>query len=71
MNLKHIRERISGGFKPFVIETSAGSRFEVPHTEFIAVGKSVVVVLGRDDSSTKIDALHITALHDLPARKRR
>jgi hypothetical protein len=71
MNLKHIRDRISGGFKPFVIETSAGSRFGVPHPEFIAIGKTVVVVLGPDDSSAKIDAQHITALHDLPARKQK
>ena len=71
MNLNHIRERLTGGFKPFVIETSAGSRYEVPHPEFIAVGKAVVVVLGRNDSSTKIDDLHITALHDLPTNKRR
>lgn len=71
MNLKHIRERLAGGFKPFAIQTSSGARFAVPHPEFIAIGKSVVVVLGKDDCSTKIDALHITAIEDLPNKKHR
>jgi hypothetical protein len=43
----------------------------VPHPEFIMVGRNVVAVLGKDDSVTTIDALHIVAIEDLPAAKRR
>ncbi len=42
---------------------------EVPHHDFIAVGKNVVVVLDEKDHSAKIDALHIVSIEDLAARK--
>ncbi len=71
MNLAQVRSRLRNGFQPFALVTTDGRRFEVPHPEFIAVGKSVVVVLGRDDLSTKIDALHIVSLEDLPTRKKK
>jgi hypothetical protein len=66
MNLNRIRERLVNGFKPFTIGTSDGQRYPVPHPEFLAIGKGVVVVLGRDDSVTTLDALHIVAVEDLP-----
>ena len=69
MNLEHIRERLQNGFKPFALVTSDGRRFEVPHHDFIAVGKNVVVVLDEKDYSTKIDALHIVSVEDLPVRR--
>lgn len=71
MNLAQVRSRLRNGFQPFALVTTGGRRFEVPHPEFIAVGKSVVVVLGRDDLSTKIDAIHIDSLEDLPVRKKK
>ncbi len=71
MNLAQIRSRLRNGFQPFALVTTDGRRFEVPHPEFIAVGKSVVVVLGNDDLTTKIDALHIVSLEDLPTRKKK
>jgi hypothetical protein len=67
MNLERIRERLSGGFRPFAIETSGGKRYQVPHPEFLAVGRGVVVVLGQNDTVTTLDALHIVGLEDLPA----
>lgn len=67
MNLERIRERLSGGFRPFAIETSGGKRYQVPHPEFLAVGRGVVVVLGQNDTVTTLDALHIVGLVDLPA----
>ncbi len=69
MNLDHIRERLQNGFQPFVMVTTDGRRFEVPHHDFIAVGKNVVVVLDEKDHSAKIDALHIVSIEDLAARK--
>ena len=71
MNLEHIRERRRNGFQAFVLTTTDGRRFEVPHQDFIAVGKNVVVVLDRKDHSTKIDGLQIVSVDDFPARKRK
>lgn len=71
MNLDRIRERLTGGFKPFVLETSGGKRYEVPHPEFLAIGRGVVVVLGSNDSVNTIDAPHIVGLDDLPAKQKR
>ena len=67
MNLERIRERLSGGFRPFAIATSGGKRYQVPRPEFLAVGRGVVVVLGQNDTVTTLDALHIVGLEDLPA----
>jgi hypothetical protein len=71
MNLDHIRERLHNGFEPFVLTTTDGRRFEVPHQDFVAVGRNVVVVLDEKDHSAKIDALHIVSIEDLPTRKRK
>jgi len=71
MNLDHIRERLQNGFQPCALVTSDGRRFEVPHHDFIAVGKNVVVLLDQKDGSIKIDALHIVSIEDLPARKKK
>jgi uncharacterized protein YrrD len=68
MNLTQIRERLSNGFRPFVVEVTSGRRFEVPHPEFIMVGKNVIVVMGRNDVATTIDALHIVSIKDLPPK---
>jgi hypothetical protein len=71
MNIERIRERLSNGFKPFVMELFSGKRVKVPHPDFIMIGKNVVVVMGEDDSLTSVDALHIAAVDELPASKRR
>ena len=71
MNLDRIRERLTNGFRPFILELSSGKRLRVPHPEFISIGKSVVVVMGKNDSVTIADALHIHSLENLPASKRR
>jgi hypothetical protein len=71
MNIERIRERLSNGFKPFVLELSSGKRVKVPHPDFIMIGRSVVVVMGENDSVTTVDALHIAAVEELPASRRR
>ena len=71
MNLDRIRERLTNGFKPFVLALSSGRRLRVPHPDFIMIGKNVVVVIGENDSVTTADALRIVALSDSPAPKRR
>jgi hypothetical protein len=69
MNLARIRERLSNGFRPFAIELTNGRRFEVPHPEFLIVGRNVIGVLGRNDVITTIDALHIVSVNDLPRKR--
>jgi hypothetical protein len=70
MILDHIRERLHNGFQPFALITTDGRRFEVPHQDFVAVGKNIIVLLDETDHSTKIDALHIVSIEDLPIRRR-
>lgn len=62
VNVQRIKELITGGFKPFVIRMSDGRSYAVPHPEFVAVGKGVVVVIGKNDRVNTLDALHITAI---------
>jgi len=71
MRITDIRERLSNGFEPFLLRLTDGRRIEVPHPDFIAVGKHVVVVLYRSDVARKIDVLHIVSIEDLPQRRRR
>jgi hypothetical protein len=71
VNLNRIRELLENGFKPFVLELSSGRRIPVPHPDFVAIGKGVVVVIGKDDSITRVDALHITAVRELPSTHKR
>ena len=71
MNLERIREKLSNGFKPFVLELSSGKRVPVLHPDFVAIGQGVVVVVGQNDAVSTLGALHITAIEDLPASPRR
>lgn len=71
LNLDILRKRLREGFQPFALVTTDGRRFSVPHPEFVAVGKGVVVVLHPDDTSSTLDALHIVSIESLPSRKPR
>ena len=71
MNLDRIRERLSNGFRPFVLETSSRRRVPVLHPDFVAIGKGTVVVMGEDDSITTLDALHIVSMEDLPGSRKK
>jgi len=70
MNLDRIRERLQNGFKPFALELSSGKRVVIPHPDFVALGKGVVVVIGKNDAVTTLGALHIAAIQDLPTPRR-
>jgi len=69
MNITRIKKLVTGGFKPFILHLSDGRKFSVPHPEFVAVGKSVVVVIDKDDQVNTIDPLHIVSLAEKPAHK--
>jgi hypothetical protein len=64
MNIDRIRGMVTGGFKPFTIYLSDGRKFPIPHPEFIAVGKKVVVVIAKGDRVHTIDPIHITSVED-------
>ena len=64
MNSQEIRGRMQNGFRPFTLHVTDGRHFTVPHSDFIAVGKNVVVVIGEDDVSRTIDPLHIVSLEE-------
>ena len=68
MNLDKIRKKLSGGFRPFLIRTSDGREFAVPHPEFIAVGKYEVAVVDKDGDIDLLDPLHIVSLRSLVGR---
>lgn len=62
MSIDKIRKRLTGGFRPFVLRTSDGREFPVPHPEFIAVGKSDVAVVDKTGDINVLEALHIVSI---------
>lgn len=69
LNLNPLCDRLAGPFTPFVIQLSDGRKFEVPHRDFIAVGKGVVSIVDERDSTHTVDALHIVSISDVPPRR--
>lgn len=65
LNLEHIRKRLGPAFQPFTIRLSDGHSFEVPHPDFIAVGRGVVSVIDQRDVQHTLDALHIVSVNDV------
>ena len=68
MSIDKIRKRLTGGFRPFVLRTSDGREFPVPHPEFIAVGKSDVAVVDKTGDINVLEALHIVSIKTPKAR---
>lgn len=64
-------------FEPFRIHMSDGSRFDVPHRDFILVTRREVIVAIRQDGedlphhTVFCDPLHITRIEPLRPRRRR
>ena len=69
LNLNPLRDRLAGPFTPFVIWLSDGRKLEVPHRDFIAVGKGVVSIVDGRDSTHTVDALHIVSISDPPPKR--
>jgi hypothetical protein len=69
MNLDQLRKRLTGGFRPFTVCLSDGRKLPVPHPEFVAVGRNVVVLIGPDDFANVIDPIHIVTLEQKVAEK--
>lgn len=64
MTLEELRKRLTDGFRPFVLRTSDGREFPVPHKEFIFVTKRSVIVADQDGCVDILDPLHISSIHE-------
>lgn len=68
VNIEKIRKRVTGGFQPFILRTSDGREYSVPHPEFIMFGKFEVAVVDRDGDIDLLDPQHIVSLKSLTGR---
>ena len=62
LNLQPIRDRLGPDFQPFLIHLSDGRSFNVPHPDFIAVGRGVVLLVDEQDRSHILDTLRIVSV---------
>jgi uncharacterized protein YrrD len=69
MNVEQIRKRVHEDPTPFVIRLTDGRKIPIPHQDYIAIGKHLVIVIAENDSSVKIDPLHIVSLDDVRVKK--
>jgi len=69
MTMDRVRQRLSGGFRPFSLRTSEGREYIVPRPEFVLVGRHTLAVLDKDREIATLDPVHIVAIKDLPAKK--
>ena len=68
IKIADIRKRMVGGFQPFVVRTSDGREFKVPHPEFIALAPNAIAVVDDEGSINTIALLHIASIKDLVGR---
>ncbi len=64
MNVEQIRTRLHEEPSPFFIGLTDGRKFSIPHQDYIAIGKHLVIAIDEHDSSVKIDPLHIVSMDD-------
>jgi hypothetical protein len=69
MNVNLISQRIHSDSSPFILRLGDGSRVPVLHPDCIAISPAQVLVIGPDESVTKIDPLHVVAIEEAPPRK--
>lgn len=65
MTIDEIRKRVTGGFRPFLIRTSDGREFRVPHPEFILIARYAVAVTDEDGHINTLAPMHIVSIKDL------
>jgi hypothetical protein len=68
ISIVDIRQRLTGGFQPFVIRTSDGREFKIPHPEFIALAPKAIAVVDDEGHINTVALLHITSIKDLVGR---
>ena len=67
--MERVRQRLTGGFRPFCLRTSDGRQYTVPHPEFVLIGRNSLAVLDADREVATLDPLRIVAIKDLPPKK--
>jgi len=65
MNLDRIRQRLTGGFRPFSLRTSNGREYAVRHPELVLVAARTLAVVDADGEIVTLDPLHIVAIKNL------
>lgn len=60
-----IRERLAQDTKPFRLRLSDGRTLSVPHSDFIAVGKRVIYLIGKNDQTSRIDPGHVVSIEEV------
>lgn len=68
MTIDEIRRRVTTGFQPFIIRTSDGREFKVPHPEFILIARYAVAVTDDDGHINTLAPMHIVSIKDLAGR---
>jgi hypothetical protein len=68
VNLQELKKRLSGGFRPFAIRTTEGQEFEIPHPEFVLIGKFSIAVRDKQGFINNLDPLHIVSTRELLRR---
>jgi len=61
MSVDELRKLTSVGFKPFTLFLTDGRTFHVPHHDFIALSRRVVVITDEEGLVDLIDPLHIVS----------
>jgi hypothetical protein len=64
VKVEEIQRRLQNGFRPFIIRTSDGKEFPVPHKEFLFVTKRSVIVADDDGFVDILDPVHISSLQE-------
>ena len=69
VNVQELKKRVSGGgFRPFAIRTTDGQEFEIPHPEFILIGKYSIAIRDKRGFINNIDPLHVVSTRELSHR---
>ena len=68
MNREIIRQQLTGS-GPFVIRTSDGKQFPVPHPEFVLIGRHNIVIEDNKGFLDIIDPLHVVSIRPGSRRK--
>ena len=62
-----IRKRLAGP-GPFVLRTSDGKEFLVPHSEFVLIGRHNIVVEDSKGRLDIIDPMHVVSIQHRPRK---
>lgn len=70
MNREAVRQQLSGR-GPYIVRTSDGKVYRVPHSEFVLVGRHNLVIENEAGAFDIIDPLHVVSIRPPAPRKQR